>query len=213
MDWRLNLIDTAALVYLVDDDPGILRALTRLLSMHGLQVRAFPSASEFFEHHDPSSTGCAVVDLALPDMSGLELQQALLHSCRERPVIFLTGQGDIPSSVRAMKQGAVDFLTKPVDEDDLLASVHAALEKDKGMRRERRERETMKARFAMLTHRESEVLSGVVAGRLNKQIAHDLGIAEKTIKVHRARVMAKTGARSLAELVRNAVRAGKEGAQ
>jgi FixJ family two-component response regulator len=200
------------LVYLVDDDPGILRALARLLSANGLQVRAFLSASEFLDHHDPYSIGCAVVDLALPDMSGLELQEALLHSCGERPVIFITGQGDIPSSVRAMKQGAVDFLTKPVDEDDLLAAVRAALEKNSRLRQEQRERETAKARFAMLTHRESEVLTGVVAGRLNKQIAHELGIAEKTIKVHRARVMAKTGARSLAELVRNAVRAGKEGA-
>jgi FixJ family two-component response regulator len=198
-------------VYLVDDDPGILKAVTRLLSMAGFQVRGFLSASEFLRQHDPDCVGCVIADVAMPDMSGLELQQALLHSSCSRPIIFITGQGDIPTSVHAMKQGAVDFLTKLVMQHELVAAIRVAVETDRRIRQEREERRSVEARFAALTHRESEVLSQVVEGRLNKQIAHDLGIAEKTIKVHRARVMAKTGARSLAELVRIAQRAGGTG--
>ena len=185
--------------------------MTRLLSLAGFQVRAFLSASEFLRQHDPDCAGCVIADVVMPDMSGLQLQQALLHSCCDRPIIFITGQGDIPTSVRAMKHGAVDFLTKPVKPHDLIAAIGAAIETDRRLRQEREELRSVEARFAALTHREGEVLSGVVEGRLNKQIAHDLGIAEKTIKVHRARVMAKMGARSLAELVRIAHRAGGTG--
>jgi FixJ family two-component response regulator len=198
-------------VFLVDDDPRVLRALARLLSMTGFQVRPFLSASEFLRQHQPDCVGCIVADVVMPDMSGLELQQALLHSRRDRPIIFITGQGDVPTSVRAMKQGALDFLTKPVKHRELIAAIRAAVETDRRLRQERQELRSIEARFAALTHRESEVLSRVVEGRLNKQIAHDLGVAEKTIKVHRARVMAKTGARSLAELVRIAHRAGATG--
>jgi FixJ family two-component response regulator len=147
----------------------------------------------------------------MPDMSGLELQQALQRSGHDRPIIFLTGRGDVPTSVHAMKQGALDFLTKPVDGKDLIAAVAAAIERDSLIRRERAAIRSIEARLATLTPRESEVLSRVVAGRLNKQIAADLGTAEKTVKVHRARVMAKMGVRTVADLVRITHHAGVTG--
>jgi FixJ family two-component response regulator len=190
----------------VDDDPSVLRALTRLLTVAGLDARGFSSPAAFLEAHDPTTPGCLVLDVAMPGLDGLELQQALATSCHPRPIVFVTGRGDIPTSVRAMKGGAVDFLTKPVKDDELLVAVRHAIELDRLAREAQVEVDAMKQRLASLTARERQVLVQVVAGRLNKQIAADLGIVEKTIKVHRARVMAKMAAGSLADLVRIAER-------
>jgi FixJ family two-component response regulator len=190
------------IVYLVDDDPGVLKALGRLLQSEGLVVRTFQSAADFLREHDPAVTGCVVLDLRLPDLGGLALQQTLLASGCERPVVFMTGFGDVADSVQAMKAGAVDFLTKPCDDECLLRAVRGALDRDEHERTVRLELQRIRGRLASLTPREHEVLQHVVDGRLNKQIAADLGIAEKTIKVHRARAMEKMGASSLADLVR-----------
>ena len=193
---------------MVDDDPSVLRALSRLISAAGLEARAFPTPAAFLQAHDPATPGCLVLDLALPGLDGLELQQALAGSDCARPIVFITGRGDIPTSVRAMKGGAVDFLTKPVDDRDLLAAVHHAIEIDRVAREAQAEMGELKQRVASLTPREREVLAHVVAGRLNKQIAADLGTVEKTIKVHRARIMGKMAVRSLADLVRIGERLG-----
>lgn len=193
---------------MVDDDPSVLRALTRLFAAAGLEACAFPSPAAFLQAHDPATPGCLVLDLALPGLDGLELQQALTVSDCARPIVFITGRGDIPTSVRAMKGGAVDFLTKPVNDRDLLAAVRNALEIDRLAREAQAEMDGLRERLAALTPREREVLGHVVAGRLNKQIAADLGTVEKTIKVHRARIMEKMAVRSLADLVRIAERLG-----
>lgn len=192
-------------VYLVDDDAGVLKSLARLLKAEGLGVRPFQSAAGFLREHDPDVAGCVVLDLCLPDLGGLALQHALLESGCERPIIFMTGFGDVAGSVQAMKAGAVDFLSKPCDEAELLAAVRSAIARDEDARRVRCELQRIRGRLASLTPREHEVLQQVVFGRLNKQIAADLGIAEKTIKVHRARAMEKMGAASLADLVRKTV--------
>ena len=189
-------------VFLIDDDAGVLTALTRLLREAGFDVEAFQSPSEFLLHDDASTPGCAVLDVALGDWNGLEVQTALANKGDARPIIFITGQGDIATSVQAMKAGAVDFLTKPVRDEDLIEAVRRALERDRATREEEARLASVGERLASLTPREQEVLSSVVAGRLNKQIAAELGIAEKTVKVHRARVMAKMAVRSVAELVR-----------
>jgi FixJ family two-component response regulator len=195
-------------VFVIDDDPGVLRALARLLAAAGFEARAFPSPAAFLEQHDPAIPGCLVLDVALPGLDGLQLQEALTVSGCTRPIVFITGRGDIPTSVRAMKSGAVDFLTKPVDDEELLAAVRDATELDRRARLAQLELDALGQRLASLTPREREVLAYVVAGRLNKQIAADLGTVEKTIKVHRARVMEKMAARSLADLVRIAERLG-----
>jgi FixJ family two-component response regulator len=192
-------------VYLVDDDAAVLKALERLLQADGLAVRAFASAAAFLGAHDPDVAGCVVLDMRLPDAGGLAVQQALVASGAWRPVVFMTGYGDVADSVQAMKAGAVDFLTKPCDEAELLAAVRKALARDEEARVVRDELQRIRGRMASLTPREHEVLQQVVFGRLNKQIAADLGIAEKTIKVHRARAMEKMGASSLADLVRKTV--------
>jgi FixJ family two-component response regulator len=192
----------------VDDDPSVLRALTRLISAAGLEARAFATPAAFLQAHDPATPGCLVLDVALPGLDGLELQQALAVSDCARPIVFITGRGDIPTSVRAMKGGAVDFLTKPVNDTDLLAAVRHAIEIDRVAREAQAEMGALKQHLASLTPREREVLAQVVAGRLNKQIAADLGTVEKTIKVHRARIMEKMAVRSLADLVRIAERLG-----
>jgi FixJ family two-component response regulator len=192
----------------IDDDPGVLRALTRLLAAAGLEARALPSPAAFLAEHDPAVPGCLVLDVALPGLDGLELQEALAGSECARPIVFITGRGDIPTSVRAMKSGAVDFLTKPVNDTELLAAVHQAIDADRLARAARAELDALKHRLASLTLREREVLAHVIAGRLNKQIAADLGTVEKTIKVHRARIMGKMAVRSLADLVRIAARLG-----
>ena len=198
-------------VFVVDDDPAVLKSLSRLLRSAGLAVAAFSSPREFLNCHDPDSPGCVVLDVAMPGLNGLELQQALIAGGHELSIVFLTGHGDIPMSVRAMKGGAVDFLTKPVHDDDLLKAVCAALEKDRLHRQARAEIAALQQRLRVLTPREHEVMEHVISGRLNKQIAADLGIVEKTIKVHRARVMRKMKVRSIAELVRLAERAGIRG--
>ncbi|WP_246683259.1 response regulator [Mesorhizobium sp. B2-1-3A] len=194
---------------MVDDDPSVLIALARLLTVKGYEVRTFSSPGAFLEAHDPDIPGCAVVDVSMPGLNGLELQAALKGSDDiARPVIFVSGQGDVPTSVRAMKEGAVDFLTKPIDETALINAVEAAIGKDTDLRRDRIGFTEVLKHYASLTSREREVLSHVVAGRLNKQIAADLGVAEKTVKLHRGRMMSKMGVRSLAELVRISERLG-----
>ena len=195
-------------IFIVDDDPAVLRALARLLAAAGCRTKTFASPEAFLSAHDPAEPGCAVFDVAMPDVDGLELQQLLFDSGIERPIIFVTGRGDIPTSVRAMRAGAVDFLTKPVSGDALLAAVARARQLDAQIRQDRSESASIEARLATLTPREREVLTHVVAGRLNKQIAGDLGTVEKTIKVHRGRVMSKLGVRTVQDLVRLAERAG-----
>ncbi len=200
--------DETPTVFLVDDDPSILRALTRLLRAGGHEVSAFRSPRDFLAQHDPAVPGCVVLDLAMPGLNGLELQTALAASGCQRPLIFVSGHGDVPSSVRAMKAGAIDFLTKPVSEEILLAAIERAIGRDRLMRQSRAELQAIGERLNRLTPREREVLQHVVAGQLNKQIAADLGTVEKTVKVHRSRVMEKMGVRSLADLVRMAERIG-----
>jgi FixJ family two-component response regulator len=200
-------------VSVVDDDPAVLKSLSRLLRSAGLAVAAFSSPREFLDRHDPNSPGCLVLDVAMPGLNGMELQQALIAGGHELAVVFLTGHGDIPMGVQAMKCGAVDFLTKPVNDDDLLKAVRIAIEKDRLQRQTRAQVAQIEQRIATLTPREREVLSHVIAGHLNKQTAVELGTVEKTVKVHRARVMEKMKVDSVAELVRLAQRAGIVAAQ
>jgi FixJ family two-component response regulator len=195
-------------VYLVDDDPAVLKALSRLLSARGYDARSFRSAQDFLKSHDPGIAGCAVFDLSMPGLDGLTLQQTLKANGDRRPIIFLTGKAEIPQSVRAMKAGAVDFLTKPVNDRDLLAAIARAEEVDRTARQAEAELSAINGKLATLTPREREVLTYVIAGRLNKQIAAELGTVEKTIKVHRGRMMEKLGLRSVADLIRLAEKAG-----
>lgn len=199
---------TTERVYVVDDEPAVRKALWRLLRSVGIEVEAFGSAEEFLGALDAEPAGCAILDVAMPGLDGLALQARLASRGIDLPVLFLTGRGDIPMSVRAMKAGAADFLTKPVDGKALVAAVRRALEKGRSAGQARREGVEVRRRLASLTPRQRDVLEGVVAGRLNKQIAADLGIAEKTVKIHRGQVMAKMAAGSVAELVRLADRAG-----
>ncbi len=191
----------AATVHILDDDPAILTALGRLLSAAGHQSRAHLTAEAFFAALEPEEPGCLVLDLRMPGADGHAVQCRLSETGVRLPVIFLSGQGDIPASVRAMKGGAVDFLTKPVRSEVLLAAIEDAISRDAEARLLQAQAASVEDRLANLTLREREVLGAVVAGRLNKQIADDLGIVEKTVKVHRARVMRKMGVRTLAELV------------
>lgn len=198
----------APTVYIVDDDVEVLKGLERLLAAAGLSVAAFESPRVFLDNIGSTAQGCLVLDLSMPGINGLELQQALAERSSQLPVIFLTGRGDIPASVQAMKRGAVDFLTKPVDDEQLLAAIRGAFEKDRMLRQQREEQVEIAFRFAALTPREREVLSFIVAGRRNKQIAAALGTVEKTIKFHRGNIMRKIGVRSVAELALLADRAG-----
>ena len=198
----------APTVYVVDDDPEVLKAIERLLQSVGLNVATFSSPQQFLERHDRNAPGCLVLDLALPGLSGLELQRALEQQASLLPIVFLTGRGDIASSVQAMKRGAADFLTKPVDDAELMAAIQTALARDHELRRVRMERDRIARRLATLTERERQVLERIVAGRLNKQIAAELGTVEKTIKFHRANLMRKMGVRVIADLVKLAERAG-----
>ena len=199
------------IVFVVDDDASVLKGLRRLLAAAGLEVAGFESPQQFLERFDPGAPGCLVLDLAMPGLNGMELQQELAARGSTLPVVFLTGHGDVPTSVQAMKRGAADFLTKPVDEKDLLAAVRNAFEKGRALRMAHAETAEIGRRLATLTPREREVLQHIVAGKRNKQVAGELGTVEKTVKVHRARVMEKMQARSLAELVRLAERAGIRG--
>jgi FixJ family two-component response regulator len=178
------------------------------LRAKGYDVRPFASAEEFLEGHDAAVAGCAVFDVAMPGLDGLALQQVFAAGGKQRPVIFLTGKGDIEQSVRAMKAGAVDFLTKPVRDKDLLDAIARAEQQDAGTRQTGAEVAAIEAKIATLTPREREVLTHVIAGRLNKQIAGDLGTVEKTIKVHRGRMMEKLGVHTIVDLVRLAEKAG-----
>jgi FixJ family two-component response regulator len=189
-------------IHLVDDDEAVLRALARLLRAAGHRCAAHSGAEGFLALHDPEAPGCAILDLGLPDIDGFGILERLSAGGVARPVIFLTGIGDVPSSVRAMKAGAVDFLTKPVEAAALLAAVEAALVRDAAIRAARAEGDAVRRGLARLTPRERQVLDGVLAGRLNKQIAWDLGTAEKTVKVHRGRMMKKMGVRTVADLIR-----------
>jgi len=199
---------TAGTVFLVDDEPGMVKALTRLLEAEGFTVRAFTSAKSFLESYQPEELSCLVLDVAMPELDGLELQQRLMQSGILLPIVFLTGHGDIPMSVQAIKAGALDFLTKPVKDVDLLRAVRAALQRAADQREIIAEAALLRQRHSSLTPREREVMAHVVAGQLNKQIADALGITEHTVKVHRARVMEKMGVESLADLVRDAERLG-----
>jgi FixJ family two-component response regulator len=189
-------------VYVVDDDAEVLKATERLLASAGLAVAAFQSPRAFLQSYDDVTPGCLVLDLAMPELTGVELQSALAERGRLLPVVFLTGRGDIRTCAEAMKNGAVDFLTKPVDDAALLAAVARGLSKAAAMHQERAARAHTAGILAVLTARERQVLAQVVAGRLNKQIAAALGTGEKTIKFHRGNLMRKLGVRSVAELVR-----------
>jgi FixJ family two-component response regulator len=195
-------------VYVVDDDVSVRTALERLLKSVGITVKTFSSAQEFLDLATPEGPGCLIVDLRMPGMSGLDLQDQLSARQLSLPVIFLTGYGTVHASVRAMKAGALDFLEKPVDDQTLLDAVLKALERDRRARLKQAEMETIQQRLASLTPREHEVLTIIISGSLNKQVAAELGTTEKTIKVHRARIMEKMQCASLAELVRLAEKAG-----
>ena len=198
----------APVVFIVDDDPSVRKSLTRVVKSAGYTVESFESARKFMARERVGGPCCVVLDVRMPDLTGLELQQALAGSGHRMPIVFITGHGNISMSVTAMKAGAVDFLTKPFDADSLLDAIRRAVAKDvKDLSEEGRTAEILD-RVKQLTRREIEVFALVVTGMLNKQIAGELGIAEKTVKVHRARVMEKMRAASVAELVRLADRAG-----
>ena len=195
-------------VFVVDDDEAVRKGLVRLIKSVGLTVQDFSSAREFLEIDPYAGPSCLVLDVRMPGLSGLDLQKELGQMGYNIPIIFITGHGDILMSVRTMKRGAIDFITKPFNDQDLLDAIYQAIEKDKQVRRKRDQIEAIQQRVDSLTPRESEVFALVVTGMLNKQIAYDLGMSEKTVKVHRARVMGKMQADSLAELVRLAYRVG-----
>ncbi|MGN6147903.1 MAG: response regulator transcription factor [Rhizomicrobium sp.] len=188
-------------VYIVDDDRKVLTALSRLLTVTGYHVRTFDSPRAFLAEHDPATPGCALFDVGMAEVDGLALQDILQRDGRSRPIIFITGHDDARTSVRAMKAGAVDYLTKPVQDTELLAAVQNAIDADLKARRDDARVAELRRKLSLLTTREAEVMEQVVRGRLNKQIAFDLGIVEKTVKVHRARVMEKMDVRSVAALV------------
>ena len=194
------------IVFIIDDDRMVREGLQSLVKSVGLRVEAFASAPEFLAAKRPDAPACLVLDVRMPGLSGLELQQKLGVENIQIPIIFITGHGDIPMSVRAMKEGAHEFLTKPIRGQDLLDAVQKAIASDRGQRKERAELNEIRARFDSLTPREKEVLELVVRGLLNKQIADELGMSELTVKTHRAHVMEKTKAESLAHLVRMAER-------
>lgn len=195
-------------VFIVDDDPSHQDSLRFLLESVGLEVRSFASARDFLDAADPDMAGCLLLDVRMPGMSGLDLQSELGKAEIHLPIIFLTGHGTVPISVRALKAGAVDFLQKPFDEQDLFNAIHQAIERDRRGRRERDQLRAMQQLMASLTPREHEVFALIVAGLLNKQIAYRLGTTERTIKAHRSRIMEKMQAESLADLIRCAEKLG-----
>ena len=202
------MTEETPVVYVVDDDPSVREALVRLLRAAGLEVQSFASAVEFLDHDRPDSPGCLILDIKMPKLSGLDLQDRLAEDDSFLPIIFITGHGTVPTSVRAFKAGAMDFLEKPFGEGQLLEAVCAAIERHHRLRIEQKEINALLERLDTLTAREREVFALVVRGMLNKQVAYDLGVSEKTIKVHRARVMSKMGAKSLPDLVHYAEKIG-----
>lgn len=195
-------------VFIVDDDMSFLRSLSRLLTAVGYAVEAYASAQDFFARPGPARAGCVVADLQMPGINGLQLQEALRKSANPMPVIFLTGQGDIPTSVSAMRSGAEDFLTKRASKEELLAAVQRAFERDARERRDRLHQRELIGRFDVLSEREKEVLSHVVAGKMNKEIAADLNINLRTVKLHRTNITRKLNVQSVAELTRLADESG-----
>ena len=191
-----------ATVFIVDDDAMMLAATAQYLESKDLWTRCYRSGSTFLKDHDPSIPGCMLLDLAMPDMNGLAVQQELIRRDENRPIVFLSGCAEILETVEAMKAGAVDFLTKPFDEKNLLSVIRLAIERDAHLRVMQRRKRGIQERFALLSSREREVLNSVVAGMQNKQIAHQLHIGEKTVKSHRARMVSKLGIRTVADLVR-----------
>lgn len=190
------------IVFIVDDDVSMRRALTNLFESVGLKVEAFGSAPQLLQAKPPEVPSCLVLDIRLPGASGLDLQSDLAKANIQTPVIFITGHGDIPMTVRAMKSGAIDFLTKPVRDQDILDAVQAAIERDRKRRDLNKTVSTVKSRFESLSSRERDVLSLVTSGLMNKQVAAQLGLAEITVKIYRGQIMRKMGAKSLADLVR-----------
>ncbi|HYO83256.1 MAG TPA: response regulator [Bryobacteraceae bacterium] len=201
------MIPDSPVVFVVDDDLGVREALSRLISSAGLAVLAFPSATDFLAAEKPDAPCCLLLDLRLPGIGGLELQQQLAGA-NAPPIIFMTGNGDIPSTVRAMKAGAVEFLSKPFGDEELFRAIESAIDLDRAVRQRRSELIELRTRYDLLTPREREVLPFVIAGFANKQVAGELGTAENTIAVHRAQILRKMQSRSLAELVRIADRLG-----
>jgi RNA polymerase sigma factor (sigma-70 family) len=191
-----------SIVFVVDDDPSVRSAIKRLIGSMGLQVELFGSAQEFLASKLPNVPSCLILDIRLPGISGLNLQRQLAEANIQIPIIFITAHGDIPMTVRAMKAGAAEFLTKPFRDQDLLDAIHLALEKDRGRRQQETELTALRERFESLSPREREVVAMVVSGMLNKQIAAQIGTAENTVKIHRSRAMEKMQANSLADLVK-----------
>jgi FixJ family two-component response regulator len=196
------------MVFVIDDDPSFRRSTETLIGSAGYSVRGFNSAEEFLRSRRPDVPACLLLDVRLPHLSGLDLQRELAKTGVEIPIIFITGHGDIPMTVQAMKGGAIEFLTKPFREQDLLDAIHRAINSDRAARLRRAKLEDLRWRYRSLTAREREVMAHVVTGMLNKQVAHELGTSEKTIKVHRGHIMQKMGTRSFADLVRAAERLG-----
>lgn len=203
-----RMTEQKPIVFVIDDDASMRRSLESLLRSVGLDVRLFSSAPEFMQAAREDAPACLVLDVRLPGMSGLAFQQELAKAGGALPIIFVTGHGDVPMSVRAMKAGAVEFLTKPFDDQVLLDAVHAAIERDRARRRDAAGIASLQARYAELTERERQVMAHVVAGRVNKRIADELGLSVVTVKVHRGQVMRKMQAKSVAELVRMSDRLG-----
>jgi len=201
------MIDAKPVIFVVDDDASVRKSLSRLLGSHGLTVETFDSAEQFLKREPYDGTGCIILDVRMPGLSGIALHDELARTDYHVPVIFITGHGDIPMGVEAMKKGASDFLPKPFEESQLLDAVNRALEKSAHDRADRTEAERARMRIDRLTPREREVLPYIIAGMLNKQIAFKLDIAEKTIKVHRGHIMEKLGVDSVVELVRFAAKA------
>jgi FixJ family two-component response regulator len=199
---------SGANVHIVDDDESFLRAVSRLLGRSGFQVAAYPSAAELLAALRPDSVGCVVADLNMPGMDGLALQQSLQRSSNPLPVVFLTAHGGIPATVQAMRHGAEDFLTKDAPSKDLIAAINRALERNQKEREERKRLEAVRRRLELLSDREREVMQHVVQGKLNKQIADDLGIHERTVKLHRTAITTKLGVPSVAELTKLWLEAG-----
>jgi FixJ family two-component response regulator len=202
------MIEAEPVIFVIDDDSSVRRAITRLVESVGLRVELFASAQEFLHAKRPEAPSCLVLDVRLPDKSGLELQNELAGANINIPIVFITGHGDIPMSVRAMKAGAIEFLTKPFRDQDLLDAIQMGLERDRARQQRDTEIATLRQRFESLTPREREVLPRVVSGFLNKQIAYAIGASEATVKVHRSQLMRKMGASSLADLIRMAQKIG-----